>query len=96
MAYSLQDADDSVHFADLGHTLNQILLNGHDQIPPKIKVVLGRGLRTVGRPRMMQMLFAFLLADDSSHLADGLHTEDQVLFHRHSSFPPNSSDLFYF
>ena len=29
-----------------------------------------------------------LLADDSTHLADGLHTADQILLHRHIHIPP--------
>jgi hypothetical protein len=36
---------------------------------------------------------SFLLADDSAHLADGLHGADQVL-HSHFSLPPKSSLLF--
>ncbi len=51
-------ADDSTHLADGLHTADQILLHGHSQIPPKIKVVLGIGLRTVERPFIMQMVFA--------------------------------------
>ena len=82
----LQDADDSVQLADLGHALDQVLLHGHNQIPPKIKDVLGWGLRTVLRPRMVQKLFAFLVAEICAHLTDGLHTADQVLLHSHNHF----------
>ena len=79
----LQDADDGVQLADFGHALDQILLHRHNQIPPKIRIVFGWGLRTVDRPRVIRMLFAFLLADNSAHLADGLHTADQVLLQSH-------------
>lgn len=75
-------ADDSAHLTDGLHTANQVLLHSHNQIPPKIKVVVGRGLRTVDCPRIIQIVFAILLADNSTHLADGLHTADQVL-HSH-------------
>jgi len=88
-------ADDSSHLTDGLHTADQILLHRHVQIPPKIKVVLGRGLRTVGSPRMVQKLFAVLLAETQAHLTDGLHTADQVLLHIHSCFPPNSNNLIY-
>ena len=29
-----------------------------------------------------------LLADTQTHLADGLHGADQILFHRHNQLPP--------
>ena len=83
LSLSLQNADNSVHCADFSHTLDQVLLHGHNQIPPKNKFKSGRGLRTVDSPRMVQKLFALLLADDSAHLTDGLHTADQILLHRH-------------
>ena len=37
----------------------------------------------VDRP-FVNIMFAVLLTDDSTHLADGLHTADQVPLHRHS------------
>ena len=36
----------------------------------------------VDRP-FVNIMFAVLLADDSTHLADGLHTADQVLLQSH-------------
>ena len=53
-------ADNSTHLADGLHTADQILLHSHSQIPPKIKVVSGWGLRIVGSPRILQKVFAFL------------------------------------
>ena len=79
----LQDADDSVQLADFGHTLDEILLHGHIQIPPNANCV-GCGRRIVGRP-FTNIRFAGLLADNSTHLADGLHTADQVL-HSHCCY----------
>ena len=87
-------ADDGTHLADGLHTADQVLLHRHNQIPPKIRLVLGRGRRIVLRPRNVQKLFAGLLADDSAHLADGLHTANQVLLKIHSFIPPKSSCLF--
>jgi len=38
---------------------------------------------------MVQKLFAvLLLADHAAHLTDGLHTANQILFHRHFQIPP--------
>ena len=86
-------ANDSAHLTDGLHTANQILLHGHDQIPPKMSLVLGQGLRFVDRPLMLQKLFAGLFTDNGAHLADGLHTADQVLLH-HSKIPPVLSCCF--
>jgi len=79
-------ADDSAHLADGLHTADQILLHSHFQIPPKIKVILGWGRRTVGSPLVAKKLFAGLLTDNGTHFANGLHTTDQVLLHRHNCF----------
>ena len=37
-----------------------------------------------------------LLADDSTHFANGLHAADQVLLHRHNVLPPKLSLLFFY
>jgi hypothetical protein len=54
----LQVANDVQQFAQIGHTLDKILLHRHNQIPPKCKVVWDRGLLTVLRPLIEQILFA--------------------------------------
>ena len=81
-------ADDSTHLADGLHTADQVLLHRHFQIPPKMRLVFGKGLRIVSSALVLQKLFAGLFTDDSTHLADGLHTEDQILLHRHNMLPP--------
>jgi len=84
-------ADDSTHLADGLHGTDQILFHRHFQIPPKSKVVLGWGRRTVGSPLVAKIKFAGLLTDNGTHFANGLHTTDQVLLHSHNCFPPNMS-----
>jgi len=84
-------ADDSTHLADGLHGTDQILLHRHFQIPPKSKVVLGWGRRIVLSPLFVKIVAAGLLADDGTHLANGLHTTDQVLLHSHNCLPPNLS-----
>ena len=56
------------------------------QSPPVIKW-LGYGRRTVGSP-LFSIIFAVLFADDSAHLADGLHGADQILRNGHIKIPP--------
>ena len=69
-------ADNSTHLADGLHTADQVLLHRHFQIPPKMRLVFGKGLRIVSSALVLQKLFAGLFTDDSTHLADGLHTAD--------------------
>ena len=46
----------------------------------------------VDRP-FVNIRFAGLLADDSAHLADGLHGTDQILLHGHFQIPPKIKAL---
>ena len=87
-------ANHSAHLTDGLHGTDQVLLHRHFQIPPKSKVVLGWGRRIVLRPLVAKIVAAGLLSADGTHLANGLHTTDQVLFHSHSLLPPNLSCCF--
>ena len=84
-------ADDSAHLTDGLHGADQVLLHSHFQIPPKSKVWLGRGRRIVGSPLVTKIAAAGLLANNGTHLANGLHGTDQVLLHSHNCFPPKLS-----
>ena len=56
------------------------------QSPPVIKWS-GYGRRAVDSP-LVSIIFAVLFADDSAHLADGLHGADQILRNGHIKIPP--------
>ena len=49
---------------------------------------MGRGRRIVGSPLLTKTAAAGLLANNGTHLANGLHGTDQVLLHSHNCFPP--------
>ena len=55
--------------------------------PPAVKW-LGYGRRTVDSP-LVSIIIAVLLADDSTHLADGLHSADQVSLDSHIKYLQN-------
>ena len=46
-------AENAAHFADGLHAADQILLHRHMGIPPKIRFVLGMGLRMVSSPLVL-------------------------------------------
>ena len=75
-------ADLGQHFAVSGHGLGQVLHDGHLSLTSCDKMV---GMRPPysGQPSCQHHIAIVLLADNSTHLADGLHTADQVLLDVH-------------
>ena len=79
-------ADDGTHFADVGHSLGQILHHGHLNCTSCGKMV-GIWPPNSGQPFGQHHNRCSLLADDGAHLADGLHGTNQIL-HSHNGLPP--------
>ena len=81
-------ADDSAHFADVSHSLGQVLHHGHLKYTSCCKMI---GIRPTysGQSFCQYHIFCGLLADNSTHLADGLHTADQVVLDSHINYLQN-------
>jgi hypothetical protein len=75
-------ADDGTHFADVGHSLGQILHHGHLKYTSSCNVI-GIWPPNSGQPFGQHHNCSTLLADDAAYLANGLHGTDQIL-HSHS------------
>ena len=75
-------ADLIQHFAIGLHGLGQILHHGHLADTSCHKVISVWPPRS-GQPSCQHHVCCMLLADYTAHLADGLHTADQILLHVH-------------
>ena len=74
-------ADLGQHLAVGSHGLGQVL---HHVGFTSCNRLIALGRRAVDSP-LVSIMFAVLLADDSAHLADGLHTADQILLDVHKN-----------
>ena len=79
--YSLA-ADLGQHLAVSGHGLGQILHHVHSAYTSCCEM-FGIWPPCSGQPSCQHHIYCVLLADNSTHLADGLHTADQVLLDVH-------------
>jgi len=80
-------ADLVQHFAVSGHGLGQILHHGHLTYTSCHKMVCScppHGGQSSGH----HIVCGFLLAHNGAHLADGLHTANQVSLDVHKYIPP--------
>ena len=75
-------ADFGQYFAQLGHTLDQILHHGHSAHTSCCEII---GIRPPysGQPSCQHHICCILLAHMAAHLADGLHAADQILHNVH-------------
>ena len=87
-SWFLQVADDVQQFAQLGHTLDQILLHRHIKLLLKSSLYWEWVCGWSADLWCCKNCLRGLLADNAAHLADGLHTADQILLHRHNQLPP--------
>ena len=90
VVYTKLHAADAVQLFAVGsHGLNQVL-HGHVKFLLKSDSYWDEVCEWSADLWYSKNCLRELLADDSTHLADGLHTADQVHLHRHCKLPPKN------